>query len=291
MSFRTFNGRARSLLTLLLLLAVPLGAQVADGDRHYEARADGAAGGRARAEQIDAATAAYRRALARNPSDLEAHWKLLRAWRFKGAYVATTTDQKKSVYGEAREAGASALAAVERLIAARGVANPGRASAAEVARVVRTIPGAAEIYLWDSINWGEWALAYGKLAAARQGVGDRIRREATIAHLANPALDGGGPARVLGRLHDQTPRIPFITGWASSAEAVKFLEQSLEFDRTSKVTLVFLAEAIVSKSSSNRPRAIQLLERVTGTPANPALIVEDSAAIEDAFALLRKWKG
>ena len=36
------------------------------------------------------------------------------------------------------------------------------------------------------------------------------------------------PSRVLGRLHDQTPRIPFITGWASSKEAVRFLERVAE---------------------------------------------------------------
>ena len=290
MTCEPFNGRARPLLALLLL-ASPLAAQIADGDRHYAARGDGAAGRRARSEQIDAAIAAYRQAIAQKPVDLEAHWKLLRAYRFKGAYVAATSDQKKQVYGEAREAGVLALAAVARQLAARGISNPAQATEAEVAAVVRTIPGGAEIHLWDAINWGEWALVHGKLAAARQGVADRIRRQATIAHLANPALDGGGPARVLGRLHDQTPRIPFLTGWASANDAVKFLEQALAFDPSSKLTLVFLAEALVSKSASNRARAVQLLERVTGTPGHPDLVVEDNAAVEDAFALLRKWKG
>ena len=52
------------------------------------------------------------------------------------------------------------------------------------------------------MNWGEWALAYGKMAAVRQGAADRIRSEATIAMLINPKMDGGGPQRVLGRLHD-----------------------------------------------------------------------------------------
>ena len=100
--------------------------------------------------------------------------------------------------------------------------------------------------MWDAVNWGEWAVAYGKMAAARQGAADRIRREATIAELIDPKLEGGTPSRVLGRLHDQTPRIPFITGWASQREAVKFLEESYKVDPTNKITLVFLAEALVS---------------------------------------------
>ena len=52
--------------------------QVADGDRHYANRAEGASGGVAKAGPIDAAIAAYQRAIAANANDLEAHAKLLR---------------------------------------------------------------------------------------------------------------------------------------------------------------------------------------------------------------------
>jgi hypothetical protein len=97
-----------------------------------------------------------------------------------------------------------------------------------VAYAVRAISGAGEVFFLDSVNWGEWALAYGKIAAVREGAADRIRREATIAMLVDSKIEGGGPQRVLGRLHDQTPHIPFITGWASSEEAVRFLKAMRE---------------------------------------------------------------
>ncbi len=273
---------------VLLVLAAPLLAQTAEGDRQYAARATGARGGRAVAAPIDAAIAAYQRAIAQNPNDLEAHAKLLRAYRFKGAYVAANNEEKKKIYAIAKTAGQAALAVVNRQLAARGV----KADAPEknVAAAVRAIPGTAEVYLWDAINWGEWALAYGKMAAARQGAADTIRREATIAHLADPALEMGAPARVLGRLHDQTPRIPFITGWASSKEAVKFLEESLKHDPTNKITLVFLAEALVANDSAAKPRAIQLLRTTVDAPIHPEYTVEDAAAVADARALLTKWK-
>jgi hypothetical protein len=129
------------------------------------------------------------------------------------------------------------------------------------------------------------------MAAARQGAADRIRREATIAMLADPSLEGGAPSRVLGRLHDQTPRIPFITGWASSKEAVRFLEESRRHDPANKLTLVFLAEAMVSHDSSTKPKAIELLRSVISTPANPGYVVEEAQAVEDAKAVLRKWGG
>ncbi|MFP5245349.1 MAG: hypothetical protein ACLGH0_01550 [Thermoanaerobaculia bacterium] len=271
----------------LLFVALPLFAQVADGDRHYANRAEGATGTVAKAGPIDAAIAAYQKAIAANANDIEAHARLLRALRYKGAYVATSVEQKKQIYGLAKTAGEKALAAVGRALAARGV----KPDAAEktVAEAARAIPSATDVYLWDSINWGEWALAYGKLAAARQGAADRIRREATIAQLADPALEMGAPARVIGRLHDQTPRIPFNTGWASSKEALRFLRESLKHDPTNKLTLVFLAEAMVSQDAKTKPEAVRMLRNVVSAPVHPQYVVEDAAAVADAKALLRKW--
>jgi tetratricopeptide (TPR) repeat protein len=279
----------RTLAALLLAAALPLSAQVAEGDRHYAARAEGAHGRVAAAAPIDAAIVAYRTAIAAAPNDLDAHWKLLRALRFQGAYVATSADEKKKVYGTAKTEGQKALAVVSRLLAARGV-DAGKANEKAVANAARAIPGAAEVYLWDAINWGEWALAYGKLAAAREGAADRIRREATIAMLINPQLEAGAPARVLGRLHDQTPRIPFLTGWASSKEALRFLEESLALDPSNKLTTLFLAEALVSADSDNKRGAVQMLQKIVAAPDHPEYAVEDAAAVADAKALLAKWK-
>ncbi|MGZ5432481.1 MAG: hypothetical protein ACXWH7_06090 [Thermoanaerobaculia bacterium] len=274
------------ILTVLLLLTAPALAQVADGDRHYASRADAASGARAKAEPIDAAIAAYQRALAAEPNDIDAHWKLLRAYRYKGAYVAATSEQKKQIYGVAKVAGEKALAVVKARLGTNA-----KSTEKQVAEAARKVPGSGEVFLWDAVNWGEWALAYGKMAAARQGAADRIKRGATIASLVDPRMEGGAPSRILGRLHDQTPRIPFITGWASSKEAVRFLNESLKIDPTNKLTLVFLAEATVSHDGSKKPQAMQMLRTVVSTPGHPEFIVEDAAAIDDAKALLRKWGG
>jgi hypothetical protein len=279
-----FNARA---IALAAAVALPLFGQAADGDRHYANRAEGAVGGVAKPGPIDAAIAAYQRAVAQNPNDLEGHAKLLRAYRFKGAYVATSVDDKKKIYGTAKTAGEQALAAVARALASKGV----KADALEktVAAAARQLPGVADVYLWDAINWGEWALAYGKLAAARQGAADRIKRGATIAQLANPALEDGAPSRVLGRLHDQTPRIPFITGWASGKEALRFLEESRKHDPSNKLTALFLAEAMVSNDAKTKPQAVQMLRTIISAPNHPQYTVEDEAAVADAKALLKKW--
>ena len=263
---------------LLLLVASSAFAQIGEGDQHWH--------NRAQSGQIDLAIAAYQRAVTANPNDVEARARLLRAWRFKGAYVAKTNDEKKQVYAKAKAVGDEAIALVNRLLGAKAKGNE-----KQVADAARAIPGAAEVFLWDSVNWGEWALAYGKLAAARQGAADRIRREATIAHLIDPRLEGAAPSRVLGRLHDQTPRIPFLTGWASSKEAVRFLNESLKLAPGNKLTLVFLAEAMVSDNAKAKPQAIQMLRGVVSAPNDPQYVVEDTTATEDAKRLLHAYGG
>jgi tetratricopeptide (TPR) repeat protein len=279
----------RKISVVLFLVASAALAQVGEGDQHYAARAEGHVGGRAKPAQIDAAIAAYQRAVNANPKDVEARWKLLRAYRFKGAYVASTNDEKKKVYSDAKKAGEGALALLDAALRAKGITSVTKATEKQVADAARTIPGAGEAFLWDSVNWGEWALAYGKMAAAREGAADRIKREATIAMLIDPKLEGGAPPRVLGRLHDQTPRIPFMTGWASSKEAVRFLNESLKLDPTNKITKVFLAEAMVSNNSDTKPQAVQMLRECVSAPNPPEFEVEQAAATEDARALLKKW--
>jgi tetratricopeptide (TPR) repeat protein len=272
----------KTIVIALLFVASVARAQVTDGDRHWSARAEGHQGGRAKAAPVDAAIFAYQRAIMQNPNDLDARWKLLRAIRFKGAYVAVSNAEKRTVFAAGKTQGDAALAALARRVQITGVEK-------QVAAAARPIPGAAELFFWDAVNWGEWALVYGKMAAAREGAADRIRREATIAMLIDPTTDGGGPQRVLGRLHDQTPHIPFLTGWASSKEAVRFLTESLRIDPSNKITRVFLAEALVNNDSSKRGEAIRILRDVINSPNDASYEVENAAAQDDARALLTKW--
>lgn len=277
-----------SVVASVFVAALAFG-QVAEGDQHWALRAEGQVAGHAKAAQIDAAIAAYQKAVAANPNDLDARAKLLRSLRFKGQYVATSTDEKKKIYADAKKAGEDALKVVGRALAPKGVSSIEKAPEKQVADAARTVPGAPEIFLWDSINWGEWALVYGKMAAAREGAADRIRREATIAELVDPKMEGGSPSRVLGRLHDQTPHIPFILGWPSSKEAVRFLNESYKIDPSNKITRVFLAEAMVNNNSDSKPEAIKILRETIAAPNDPNYEVEQSAANEDAKALLKKW--
>ena len=283
-------ARLLLLTTFLCLAASTLSASVAEGDRHWAERAEGRDGASAEAGPVNAAIAEYREVLEKDPADLEARWKLLRALRFKGAYVIGDTEGKKRLFDEARKIGEKGISILEDELRRRGIRRPDEASPEEVARIAKSIPDAGQLYLWNAINWGEWAQVYGKLAAVRQGAADRIRRETTIAYEIDPSIEGAGPGRVLGRLHNQTPRVPFLTGWASDDDAVKFLRESHRLNPEDKLTMVFLAEAMVEANRSSRPEAIEILRKVIESPNDPEFAVEHASAQEDAKRLLREWR-
>src|SRR5712691_5224726 len=94
---------------LMILVASAVMAQTPEGDQHWNARAEGSQNGHAKPDHVNAAIAAYQRAIAQDPNDLEPRWKLLRALRFKGAYVASTNEEKKQIYAQAKKAGEEAL--------------------------------------------------------------------------------------------------------------------------------------------------------------------------------------
>src|SRR5436309_12272987 len=127
-------------IALAMFITIPALAQVADGDAQWAQRAEGHQGGRTPAAHIDAAIAAYQKAVQANANDLEARWKLLRAYRFKGAYVANTTDEKKAIYSEAKKAGEGAMAAVDQQLRAKGVTSVTKATEKQVADAARAIP-------------------------------------------------------------------------------------------------------------------------------------------------------
>jgi len=130
----------RKLLAVAIILAATtIQAQIADGDAQWALRAEGRQSGRAKATHVDAAIAAYQRAVAQNLNDLEARWKLLRTMRFKGQYVAATSDGKEQIHSGARKGGEGALALLDKQLAAKGVKSSTRATEHDLAEAARPI--------------------------------------------------------------------------------------------------------------------------------------------------------
>jgi tetratricopeptide (TPR) repeat protein len=259
--------------TVALALAVsapasPAAEALAEGDAWYARRAEGAQGGTARSAPIEAGLAAYRRALAADPRSLLVRCRLTRALFFRASFCATTPDQRRAFLEEARTVAAAAVQSLEEQV------GPLRGRARTVA--LRRIPEAAEAHFWAAVAWGEWALVRGKIAAAHQGAGTRIRDLAQTVIDLDPALEQGGGYRILGRLHDQSPKIPFISGWVSRREALENLRRSLERGPDNTVSQLFLAEAILDHDPGRKEEARHLLQQCAATVPHPDYLVEDA---------------
>ncbi|MGE0452269.1 MAG: hypothetical protein AB7O37_06270 [Vicinamibacteria bacterium] len=258
--------------------AVEVASLLAQGDLHYQRRAEGASGGRADPREVEAALALYRRALAAAPGDGEAVFRVLKALNFRGAFCGAGDESRKAIYDEARKLGQAFVEGHEEPL--EKLKPEARLAA------LRQVPRAAEVYYWTGASWGQWALVRGKLAAARQGVAGKVRDLAETVIALDPELEEAGAYRLLGRLHDQAPRIPFITGWVSREKALANLRKAMELAPASVVTRFFLAEAILDHDEANAEQARLLLRSAADAAPRPELLVEDAFYAAEARARL-----
>lgn len=298
--------RASRLSTLVLVLATAFApadaraqdagtapaaeaASLVEGDAHWAKRDEGATGGQAAPDRTDAAIAAYRRALAASPDSLEARWRLMRALYFRGEHVAVEIEEKKKLFAAGRDLGEEALALLRRKASAAGAAKAERASPVELVPHVRALPAALPSFFWAGVDWGKWALVFGKSAAVKQGAAAKIRDYAQATILLDAAFEEGGGYRVLGRLHHQTPAVPFLTGWASRAEALRNLRLAVKAAPRNFLNRLYLAEAMWDYEKEKRPNARAALTALLSETPAPEVAVEERRAQDEAKALLSRW--
>jgi len=279
----------------LLALALPAAllaqesSPLAEADRLWALRAVGAAGSHASAAAIDPVIAACRAALAKEPDSIAARGRLMRALYFKGEYVAEDVAEKRSIFDEGRKVAEEALVLLRRDVSKAAGKDLTGASAVDLAPHLKGRADAVDAFLWAAADWGKWALAFGKMAAVRQGAAARIRDYAQAVILLDPAYDGGGGYRILGRLHHQTPSVPFLTGWASRSEALRNLRLAVAAGPRNFVGREFLAEAIWDYESDKRAEARSLMRALVDDTPDPDALVECRRAQEEAAAKLREW--
>ncbi|MEP7013418.1 MAG: hypothetical protein ABJC13_24110 [Acidobacteriota bacterium] len=276
----------------VLLSTAPLLAQVeaiAEGDAAFARRAEGAKGARAVAGPIDQAIAGYEKALKAKPGQLEASWKLLRALHFKGEYVATTSEAKQAAFGRGKEVVEAAIGELGKRVGGRAKLDAMTPAAA--AKALAGVPEAGYVFLWGAVDWGLWGDAFGKLAAARQGVGDKVRRYGEIVLAGDPRFEEAGGYRLLGRLNTLAPKVPFITGWVDRDFAIDSLKKAVAIAPQNPYNQLYLADALLQYRSAAKPEAIAILKRLAAMKPTAEKPVEDASPIAEAKVLLSKNGG
>ncbi len=263
---------------------------IAAGDAAWARRAEGHQGGKALPGPVDEAIAAYSRAVREQPEQLEGTAKLLRALHFKGDFTTTSNDAKQQAFARGKEA---AEAGIDRL-ARRTAGSRQKFDAltpAQAAKAVAVVPEAKPLFLWAAVDWGLWGDAFGRLAAARQGVGDRVRRYSEILIALDERYEDAAGHRVLGRLHTLAPKVPFVTGWVDHGKAISELRRAVAIAPDDFDNQLFLAEALFEHQEEKAPEAREILRRLLTRQPSAALAVEQARSLADARALLAKHPG
>jgi tetratricopeptide (TPR) repeat protein len=280
-------------LLLFLSFSTHLAAQtdpIAAGDAAWARRADGHQGAKAILGPVDEAIAAYERAVKEQPERLEGTWKLLRALHFKGDFTTDSNDAKQKAFARGKEI---AEAGIDRL--ARRTAGSRQKldamSPAQAAKVVAGVPEAKPLFLWAAVHWGLWGDVFGRLAAARQGVGDRVKTYSETLIALDERYEDAGGHRILGRLHTLAPKVPFVTGWVDRGKAVSELRRAVALGPDNLDNHVFLAEALFEYQPGKAGEAREILRHVLARQPVPELAVEQAKSLADARALLAKHPG
>jgi hypothetical protein len=262
---------------------------ITEADAHYSRRQDGRVGALANPREIAQAVAGYDRA-AEAPDSAEARWKLARALYFQAAYTGQDAEGQAAIYEKARRAGEDAVHVLERRAKARGAAAFEGRPPSDIAAAVLSDRDASPTFFWAAVAWGQWALASGKLKAARTGAAEKIRDDASIVIALDPEFEEGGGYRVLGRLHHQAPKVPFLTSWVSRDAALENLRRAVAVNDRNFVNRHFLAEALADGSPVERAEAVRIEEKVAADAPSPGHLVEDLSIQEEAKKNLVKWK-
>jgi hypothetical protein len=262
---------------------------VAEADRMYLRRQDGRVGAKASSGPINQAIASYDKATA-DPHYVEARWKLMRALYFKGCYTGLDDDAKKAVFEKAKRIGDEAIAILGASLEEKGIKGYIEFGPDLLAGNLKDRSDSAPTFYWAAACWGQWALASGKLEAARKGAADKIRDYGLTVIGIDPEFEEGGGYRIVGRLHDQAPWIPFITGWVSREEALKYLRLANQVNGHNFANRHFLAEALHRGDAKEQEEAVALEEAVIADAPSPQRLVEDLTMQGLARQSLEAWK-
>ena len=282
------------LLALCLLSTVaadaPLAAGTFDeamarGISAFERRAEESRKGESAAEPVVQAISAFETALSADPGSLEASVRLMVALWFQGEYASSGDEEKQKIFARGREVGERAL---DRLAApAGGRERLDAMTPAEAARALAAEPQAKPLLYWSAVHWGFWGEAFGRFAAARQGVagkspaGEPRRSPCSTRPSSGRAPRASSAACTRGlRASRSSP-----AGSITTSPCVE-LEIAVALAPEDTFNCLYLAEALAEYRPRERERLRALLEDLAARTPLADRVVEDRRNIETARRLL-----
>jgi hypothetical protein len=249
------------------------------GDEAYLRRAENVRDGRAAPEPIGEAIRAYQEAVATDPGNLEARWKLLRALHFEGDFVVDDSDARRRIFDRGRILSDEGVELLAEQIGNGKQLHELSVRALQEWLTKTAVPphDIAAFYFWSAINWAAWGQGSGLVSAVRRGVANRVRDYTLVVLTLEPEYEEGGGHRMMSALHARLPRLPFISGWVDRSEALPQVERALVIAPEHPGNHLLLALALLDVHPERRVEALAVLEQVSVLDPRAASEVEDLA--------------
>lgn len=215
----------------------------------YEQRADPA--------QAKAAVDLFKAAAAADPQGFAARWEGAKACYFYGTYTRSeaSDSEKMAIFQDG----------IDRAKAAAAIS-----------------PKGVEGHFWLGVLYGVYGEAKGIFKSL--ALVPDIKREMQVCLELDPAIEGWGPDRVLGRMFF---KLPFFKG-GDNDKSIEHLEKSLKGAPTNALTRVYLAETY--KSEGMRAKAIEQCQHVVAMTPDPLWAPEHPSIKAMAEKLLKKLR-
>ena len=236
-------------------LLLPAAAQAQESAPSLLARARQAYGERANVARAREAVELFAAAAAADPSSYAARWEGARACYFYGTFSREEASdaEKMAIFedGVARARSAVALA-----------------------------PDGVEGHFWLGVLLGVFGEAKGIFKSL--SLVPEIQREMERCLALDPAVEGWGPDRVLGRMFF---KLPFFKG-GDNEKSRLHLERSLAGAPTNALTRLYLAETL--KALGKKREAVEQLEAILAQTPDPRWAPEHPSIVAKARELRRK---
>jgi tetratricopeptide (TPR) repeat protein len=208
---------------------------------------------------IDSAIAVFEAALKSPDTEKAAAEGFMRAAMLKGWHVLKDNKSKKDLYRRGKTIGE---------------------------KFSKKYPQSSEIKYWYAVCLGCWAEVFGKIAAAREGIADKLKDLCEdVIKLGSKNMSADG-YRVLGRVHHLSPRIPFILSWPSNKDALKNLEKSNKLMPNVPATLLFLAEVL--EDENQKDRAFEIIKQAVSLSPRPDHKIDDVRRLKQCRKMLAR---
>jgi tetratricopeptide (TPR) repeat protein len=197
----------------------------------------------------------FTRAAREDKASYEARWEGARAVYFLGAYAkAEASDAEKTAIFD----GGITLAREAIVLQPKGV----------------------EGHFWLGVLDGVYGEARGIFKSL--ALVPEIKKEMQLCLDADPAVEGWGPDRTLGRVYF---KLPWFKG-GDNKKSIAHLEKSLQGEPGNALTRLYLAETL--RSEGEKARAVELLREVVAMTPDPRWAAEHPLIKAQAEKLLKK---